>query len=241
MRRSRTLRWDGCCNIRDLGGLPTEDGSETRFGVVVRADDLTLLSAAGWQALGEYGVRRIVDLRHEDDGYEASVEVVRLPLLTAGSLRELDELLAGELDPVVWRRRNYLFLLERFPQNFALAVSAVAQTPDGAVIVHCAGGVDRTGLVAALLLRVAGVGIETIAVDYAESEENWAPSVGDWIAEAPDDAERTKRRLLSVMPAAAMHDVLVELEHKHGTARDYLVQAGVAPPDLDRIRERLRR
>jgi hypothetical protein len=36
---SRALRWEGCCNIRDLGGLPTEDGSETRFGVVVRADD----------------------------------------------------------------------------------------------------------------------------------------------------------------------------------------------------------
>ena len=68
---TRTLRWDGCCNIRDLGGLPTEDGRETRFRVVVRADDLALLSPSGWDALLAYGVNRIVDLRHEHPPYEA--------------------------------------------------------------------------------------------------------------------------------------------------------------------------
>jgi protein-tyrosine phosphatase len=238
--RSRHLLWDGCCNVRDLGGLPTEDGAETRFGVVVRADDLTLLSPEGWEALRDYGVGRIVDLRHEHEPYEAPIETVRLPLYDAESFLEVDELLAGELDPVVWRRRNYLFFLDRFPRNFARAVGEVAQSRDGAVIVHCAGGVDRTGLVSALLLRVAGVGIEAIAEDYAESEANWAPTVGDWIAEAPDETERIKRRLQAVMPAPAMQDVLVELETRHGSADRYLVEAGLEPGDLDRVRSRLR-
>ena len=120
------------------------------------------------------------------------------------------------------------------------AVSAVAQPDEGTVLVHCAGGVDRTGLVAALILRVADVGVETIAADYAESEVNWAPSVDGWIGEAPDEAERGKRRLLSVMPAAAMREVLAELERSHGSARSYLTRAGVDPNDLDRIRKRLR-
>lgn len=237
---ARALRWDGCCNIRDLGGLPTEDGGETRFRVVVRADDVTLLSPAGWEALAAYGVKRIVDLRHELPVYERAVEVVRLPLLEDASLLELDALLADIDDPVAWRRESYLFLLDRFQENFAAAVGAVAAGTDGAVLVHCAGGVDRTGLVAALILRDAGVGADTVADDYAESEANWAPSVEEWIAEAPDDAEARKRRLLAQMPADAMRSVLAELERRHGSAREYLLQGGAQADALDRLRERLR-
>lgn len=240
MRPERTLRWEGCCNIRDLGGLPLEDGGETRFGVVVRADDVSLLSEAGWSAVAEYGVRRIVDLRHEDEPYEPPVEIVYVPLLNPASIQEVDELLAGVHDSAEWRRRNYLFFLDRFAGRFARAVSAVAEPEEGPVLVHCAGGVDRTGLVAALILRVAGAGIDTIAADYAESEANWAPSVEAWVAEAPDDVERRKRRLLSVMPAQAMHDVLVDLEREHGSAGGYLTAAGVDEQALERLRTRLR-
>jgi protein-tyrosine phosphatase len=185
-------------------------------------------------------VRRIVDLRHEDPPYEAPVEVVRLPLLDEPSLRELDLLLAEIDDPVAWRRENYRLLLDRFPENFGRAVSAVAGDGDGTVLVHCSGGVDRTGLVAALMLRVAGVALGTIAADYAESQANWAPTIGAWIAEAPDEAEHRKRRLLSAMPADAMRGALAELERRHGSARAYLLEAGVAAADLDLIRGRLR-
>jgi hypothetical protein len=240
LRPERTLRWEGCCNIRDLGGLPLEDGGETRFGVVVRADDISLLSEAGWKQVAEYGVRRIVDLRHEDEPYEAPVEIVQVPLLNPGSIREVDELLADVHDSAEWRRRNYLFFLDRFADRFGRAVSAVAEQGEGPVLVHCAGGVDRTGLVAALILRVTGAGIDTIATDYAESEANWAPSVDAWIAEAPDDAERRKRRLLSVMPAEAMYDVVVDLEREHGSTLAYLRSAGVEDLALERLRERLR-
>jgi protein-tyrosine phosphatase len=236
----RTLTWDGCCNIRDLGGLPTEDGGQTQLGVVVRADDVSLLSEDGWRALADYGVRRIVDLRHEDPPCEAPVEVVRVPLLDADSIRDVDELLLAVDDPVVWRRRNYLYLVNRFPENFARAVEAVAVPADGTVLVHCAGGVDRTGLVAAFLLRLAGVGVDTIAADYAESEASWAPTVGEWIEASPDDAERRKRRLLAVMPAAAMREVLVEIEHGHGTVEDFLVGHGADAGRLQLVRERLR-
>jgi protein-tyrosine phosphatase len=238
--RSRTLRWEGCCNIRDLGGLPLEDGGETRFGVVVRADDISLLTEAGWGAVAHYGIRRIVDLRHEDEPYEPPVERIRVPLLNPGAIREVDELLADVDDSAEWRRRNYLFFLDRFADRFGRAVSAVAEPADGPVLVHCAGGVDRTGLVVALILRVAGAGIDTISADYAESEGNWAPLVGQWIAEAPDEAERRKRRLLAVMPAEAMSDVLVDLEREHGSSRAYLTRAGVDAADLERLRERLR-
>jgi protein-tyrosine phosphatase len=237
---TRTLTWDGCCNVRDLGGLPTDDGGETRFGVVVRADDVSLLSESGWRAVEAYGVRRIVDLRHEDPPYEPPVELVRVPLLDVDSIREIDDLLLGEDDPITWRTRNYLFFLERFSENFARAVEAIAAPGDGTVLVHCAGGVDRTGLVAAFLLRLAGVDILPIAADYAESEANWARTLPDWVGEAPDEAERRKRRLLSVMSAATMQGVLTELEQAHGSVRGYLLDAGADDRLLAHVRERLR-
>ena len=237
---TRALRWEGCCNIRDLGGLPLEEGGHTRYGVVVRADDVSLLSETGWRAAAEYGVRRIVDLRHEDPPYDAPVDLVRIPLLNPPAIAEVDELFLGIDDSAEWRRQGYLFFLDRFAERFARAVSAVAEPAEGPVLVHCAGGVDRTGLVAALILRDAGVGIDTIAADYAESEANWASTVGGWIAEAPDDAERRKRTLLSVMPPEAMRDTVVDLEREHGSIRRFLVGAGVDEPALDRLRARLR-
>ena len=246
MQRSRDLVWDGLLNVRDLGGLPTEDGHETRFGVVVRADNATLLSKSGRQALIEYGVRRIVDLRHDeevqqDPAHPDGIEIVRAPIVAKQSmLADIDELLVGISEPVEWRSRHYLALLDRAAPNFARAVTAVAQVDEGVVLVHCSGGVDRTGLVSALLLRMAGVAPETVAAEWAESEANWAPTVVAWIESSPNEGERGKRQLLSVMPAPAMHKVLVELEREHGSARDYLVSAGADERDLNRIRDRLR-
>ncbi|HEY4917597.1 MAG TPA: tyrosine-protein phosphatase [Solirubrobacteraceae bacterium] len=61
----RDLLWDGCANVRDLGGMPTQDGRETRRRAVIRADGLDRLTARGWSALVAYGVRTVIDLRNE--------------------------------------------------------------------------------------------------------------------------------------------------------------------------------
>ena len=119
-------------------------------------------------------------------------------------------------------------------------MTEVAEAPEGTVLIHCAGGIDRTGLVAALLLRLAGVAVETIAQDYAESAVGWAPALEPWIAEAPDAAERRKRKLLSVITAQTMHEVLVELERQHGSTRELLASVGVEENALDHLRASLR-
>ena len=58
----RFLHWEGCINVRDLGGLPTMHGQVTRWRSVIRADTPAKLTAAGWEALQAYGIKTIVSL-----------------------------------------------------------------------------------------------------------------------------------------------------------------------------------
>jgi protein-tyrosine phosphatase len=245
--RNRDLLWDGCLNVRDLGGHPTEDGAETLYGRIVRADSVRGLSDAGWQALVDYGVRTIVDLRwrdelEEDPPRRLPVDAVHVSLFgERNEMREIDELAEGDRDPVRRRTTIYRHALQRFRPNFVRAIAAVAQAPAGAVVVHCAGGVDRTGLVAALLLRLAGVRRRAVAEDWAASEGNWGPHVGIWIAEAENEDERTFRRMLSRCAPEVMLHVLAELEDRHGSVAKYLREGGSADSDLELVRTRLTR
>ena len=233
----RTLAWDGCRNVRDLGGLPTGDGGETRFGAVVRADNLRRLSPVGWRALLDYGVRTAVDLRRPDElaadpPDPRPIDVVNVDLCP------LDVIHA---DPGLDLRGAYLEILEAFHGNFARAVGAVAQAPAGGVVVHCLVGRDRTGLVTALLLRLAGVEIDVIAADWGESEANLVAELEAWVAAARDPVERDRRRAWANgdLPVE-MEAVLVELDRRHGSAAEYLLKGGAEETELESARARLR-
>ena len=63
MTSNRILNWQNCTNVRDLGGMETSNGSKTRWKAIVRGDHPDKLTADGWSALYEYGIRTIVSLR----------------------------------------------------------------------------------------------------------------------------------------------------------------------------------
>jgi protein tyrosine/serine phosphatase len=243
----RDLTWEGCLNVRDLGGHRTEDGRTTRFGAVVRSDTRGRLTDAGWRALEEYGVSRIVDLRFheelaEDPPRETSVEVVHVSLLGQPDDRvwaEIDEAARGARDIAERVALVYREFLTRFEPQFAEALRAVAGAADGAVVVHCVGGKDRTGLVSALLLRLCGVPVDVIDADYAATEPNLRAVHDEWVAAADDERERVRRERLAASPAGTMAQVLEWLETERGGAEGYLRAAGVSGADLDRILDRL--
>jgi protein-tyrosine phosphatase len=242
----RMLVWDGCVNVRDLGGHPTPAG-ETRYRSVVRADALDRLSDAGWQALVGYGIRRVVDLRTAGerdggppDGLELEVvHVSVLPELEWEGWAEIDELADRAPDSVSATQVGYQEFLERFDEGFALAVREVANAPDGGVLVHCKGGKDRTGLVAALLLRLAGVPLEDIGLDYSLSRRNLGAYLDEWIDAAQDEEQRARRARISESPAESMVRVLQELERRHGDVAGYLRAAGLDDETIARARSRL--
>jgi protein-tyrosine phosphatase len=247
----RDLVWDGCLNVRDLGGLPTQDGGETRFGAVVRADSVRQLSDEGWRALVGHGIRAVIDLRgdHEradDPPAEVPVEVLHVPFMEASKEEwedieeDLEAAAAAAPDVATATQDVYLIFLERFRDNVARAVRAVASAPEGGVVIHCAGGKDRTGLLSAFLLHLAGVSDDDIATDYALSEERLRPRHEAWFEAAESEEELVRLQRIAQTPAASMAGVFAELERRHGGVESYLRAAGVTDEELELVRTRLR-
>jgi protein tyrosine/serine phosphatase len=249
--RSRDLAWDGLLNARDLGGHPTEDGGETRFDAIVRADSVRQLTDKGWRELVDYGVKTVVDLRGdqelaEDPPYDVPVDVLHVPFMEASKSEweEIDERLERAVkaapDVATATRDVYLIFLEHFDQNVAAGIRAVADAPEGVVVIHCMGGKDRTGLLSAFLLHLAGVGIDEIAADYALSEEKLRPRHEQWFAEAEDEEQLERLKRISQTPPESIKGVFGELERRHGSVEAYLRGAGLTDDELDRARSRLR-
>jgi protein-tyrosine phosphatase len=251
LQRSRELTWDGCLNVRDLGGHRTEDGAETRFGAIVRADSVRQLSGDGWAALIDYGVTTIVDLRgdherQEDPPHDVPVEVRHVPFMEAheSEWKEIEERIEAAVeaapDVTAATRDVYLIFLEHFHRNVAAGIRAVAHAPEGAVLIHCVGGKDRTGLLTAFLLHLAGVDTAQIADDYALSEERLRPRHEEWFSAAESDEELERLQRIAQTPAESMVGVFEELARRHGSVESFLRHAGVTDEELRLARARLR-
>lgn len=249
------VEWDGFVNARDLGGLRTRDGGTTRYGAYVRSASVREVTAAGWQAAREHGIRTIVDLRNDDEIRPASgvgattlAGTAALPPVPADGatppgLTRVEVAIDAIEDVEFWRDINdrglngtplyYRPFLERHPQRVAAVVTALAQAETG-VIFHCGGGRDRTGLVALILLTLADVEPEQIADDYDVTLTELPPflaRVGE-----PDHASAAVEVLAAHGHTArtALLQVLDGLDVER-----YLLDAGVSAADVTTIRDRL--
>ena len=241
----RELAWPGATNIRDLGGEPIEGGGATAFGVALRADNVHTLTVDGRRALAGVGLRRIVDLRWpeeiaQDDAGELGVEVVHVSLLGPSrpeSRYDRFARIAAEVeDEAAFIRRLYGEYLEEFPDAVAAAAEAVAWAP-GPVLFHCTAGKDRTGILAALVLRLAEVPIEAVAADYALTDVTDLRRRG--LVDGMSEAQARARTFLLSAPHDGMAGVLHDVDERYGSATSYLERAGLDPGSTRRLARRL--
>lgn len=167
---ARVLRVEGLANARDLGGMGRAVGGITPYGVFYRSESLDRVTVDGWEQLRAKGVRTVVDLRtpieraRDEQPRPDWLSVVPVDLDGSQQNREFwsayeDSGLDGT--PLVLRPQ-----VEAMPGRVAAVLTAIATAAAGGVLFHCMGGRDRTGLIALILLGIAGVPRELVAEDY---------------------------------------------------------------------------
>ena len=252
------IELDGAVNVRDLGDLPTEDGQKTARARLLRADNLQELTAADVAKLvREIGVTTVVDLRSSNElvaegpaplDAVAGVRHAHHPVLPeVGSNTDMAAaalLTRRDQDKSPYPRDpicgHYLGYLEDRPDQVVGALRSIAHS-QGAALVHCAAGKDRTGVVVALALTVAGVPPQAVVSDYAASGER---------TEAIMDRLRRSRlyaRDINSRPAdlhrprpETMTAFLEQMDARYGGVVSWLTDHDFSGDDLSLLRVKLR-
>jgi len=224
MTTNRILNWEGCNNVRDLGGMDASNGSKTRWGAIVRGDHPTRLTDYGWSTLYKHNIRTIVSLRTY--GFDEKDHPVVVPPYSDINVVSVDiedstdkEFVSRWFDTGLWGTPLYYHdALKRWNKQHAAALKTIAQAKPGGVLFHCRRGYDRTGIIAFLTLALAGVSLEDITADYELSVD----SVRDQIlAKRNTNVHEVLRKTLEG----------IDLEN-------YLLQGGMTPADMDAVRSR---
>ncbi|WP_144765051.1 tyrosine-protein phosphatase [Curtobacterium sp. 9128] len=165
----RTLVADGLHNARDLGGLPTRDGGRTPTGRFFRSESPDRLTTGGWGAVRHAGIRTVVDLRGAAERADDTGDRPDWLTTVAVDLDDLDDVAFWADftdDGRIGTPLYYGPFLARKPDRVVAALRAIVHAAPGGVLFHCAAGRDRTGIVALVLLSLAGVGPEDVVDDY---------------------------------------------------------------------------
>lgn len=242
--QDRSIAFRLVFNVRDLGGLRTSDGQTVQRGRLYRADGVQRLRDDDLELARGLGLRTVIDLRTASEIGKAGrfpvehypVEWHSLPMMRR--IWSEDELVptSGAID---FLRERYLDMLDHGAESLAAIVSIVA---DGhPALFHCAAGKDRTGVVAAVLLGLVGVGRDEIIADYHATAGAMAAFV-DWLTlEYPEaiDAMTSQPPEYLEAPPEAMAGFLDTVDERYGSMRGLAGHLGISDATVDRLREAL--
>jgi protein-tyrosine phosphatase len=237
---SRHLPLSGTCNVRDIGGYRTHDGRYTRWHTFFRADSLHRLSPEAQTTLLDHGVRTVIDLRRADELATApnvfadstTVRYRHLSLLGDGPQAP------GDPKPLL---DTYRQMLDERQEQICEILQVLAAPGGLPAVVHCTAGKDRTGVIVALALGLAGVPEATIVKDY----ELTAKYLGGTLV------EEIRRRALAKgytweqykpllqCPPDYMYATLRHLHERYSGIETYVRSIGVGREDLERLRAAL--
>jgi protein tyrosine/serine phosphatase len=204
---------------------------------LIRSDHIGHLTLAGREALIAYGVTSVLDLRSPAELLKSPNPVadgagpayVNIPLIDDANMREVGE--AADM------YERYLMILDNRQEAFCGVFNAVADA-EGPMVFHCFAGKDRTGLVAAILLAVAGVTKEAIVADFGETDAQLARRYEQWIADATPERRKSMRDELRCPPEWIL-GVLDHLDQKWGGVEGYLEDSGVSSTNIHGVSAKL--
>jgi protein-tyrosine phosphatase len=245
MRMERHLPVEGAFNIRDLGGYPTASGRPVAWRRFLRGDSLHRIPAEAVEQLYDEGLRGVIDLRTADEMLEKpspfaaypGVHFVNIPLFDALAPDALSRAGAPGEHPLL---HFYASALNTRGAALRDILTEMAQFDHGAMLFNCTAGKDRTGLIALLLLSLAGVPRDEIIGDYTRTAELIPDLVAEFLAlsrERGGDTESYARMLES--PAGTAAAALDGIETEYAGIDGYLRAIGMKRADINRLRGRL--
>ncbi len=245
-----TITLQGGVNFRDIGGYKTLGGKLVKRGIIYRSGTLDALTDDDLQILRELGVKHIYDLRLDE---EAAKQPGRLP---PGARYQRTPIQAGSnpIKRVFALMRNIDRLNDFVVQSYTKhLIDAEAHTyasifkkivlEDGAAVIHCTAGKDRTGVGVALLLSALGVPDETIVADYSLSNRSYDVYYNDAVSQLaplkklgilPEDISG-----LLISDPESMRQSLRYLRENYGSGEAYLLKAGVDAATIEKLKAKL--
>ena len=235
-REERLLKVESMTNVRDLGGYETQNGYYTKSHKFVRSTNPGNLSKDEKEYLYDYGIRVQVDLRSDFEvdqqpsalkGYK-DIEYYNINLLQSKNLNVLPSEVRNYHDLSGF----YVFMLESNKEQFRQVFDIFYDHPYDAIMFNCSAGKDRTGVIAALLMDLAGCHEYDIVKDYSESYENNLKVM----AKLEELVDEDNRAFLESSPKMMMKFLDYLREH-YGSAKEYLVQCGLEIEKIEEIIE----
>ncbi|MFC1822888.1 tyrosine-protein phosphatase [Thermodesulfobacteriota bacterium] len=172
----RFLAIGGSLNFRHMGGYPEANGRRTRSDRLFRSGHFSLESQTDIDFFEDLEISLIFDFR-------SASESKRRPLVLAGNsspeIMEMD-ISSGNMGPFIRRlvvekkvegdcrsemRRMYYSMYDEAQTSFKKMFEGLLGC-DGAAMVLCSLGKDRTGVASALVLAALGVSRDEIFEDY---------------------------------------------------------------------------
>ncbi|MDT0274649.1 tyrosine-protein phosphatase [Blastococcus goldschmidtiae] len=249
----------------------TDGGRTLPFRILRSDNLQTLSDADVQRLVEEIGLREVIDLRTSAEvllegrgPLRARPEVTHrhftlLPErgqytdVFAAEEPEVPELQSGWLESVLPRQvaehdegepppvKSYLGYLSHRPEAVVGALRALAAPAEGASVVNCAAGKDRTGVVVALTLAVAGVPHEEIAIDYGLSGDVIDGIFARLAATRTYGGDVERRDTAAHAPRRETMDRVLELlDERYGGPIGWLEQHGFGADEQAALRARLR-
>lgn len=240
----RLIALDGAHNVRDLGGYATGTGAITRWRSILRADGLHLLTASDIHTLLGEGLLTVIDLRNaheialEANPFHADrrVRYHNTPLFSALAPIEAAGTGPGPFDMAA----RYCDAIDTCQQAIAKVLRIIADAPEGLVLFHCSAGKDRTGVISAILLAIAGVEEDTIIEDYALTAAIAVPLIKRLREKAlRNGIDPALVELFLASDPATMRAMLDHVRKAHGGLLAYAEHIGLSSADLEKLRRRI--
>jgi len=242
----RRLPLEGLRNARDLGGYPTYDGGITRFSKFIRSESPKSVTHDDLQFLKACGITDSIDFRGDSETQRSPSVFAAAPDFIYHRCPTFDKQLAfaaGSISVsafVNWGDK-YIELVER-SRAWVCDTLTVMAGAKGGVIYNCTTGKDRTGVISALLLSLAGVSEADIIADYCVSEIYLVDIYEDLLSKHFARWSKEETNLDNPFFRTApenMKALLDYLRDHHGGIERYVKECGVSDDVLTTLRERL--